>query len=261
MMKKRQMLLLTVILCQLCLCGGIASVYAKAPFESQTAAQKKKKPSADRGAAAPVRKGDHLFILSGQSNMVAMDPKVSFTPAIHKEFGADKVIIVKKAWGGCPISQWYKQWKPKPNAAVAKGNGKYYDELMVDVKKAIKGKELATVTLVWMQGEFDANRGRHNAYKDSLAGLIKQFSDDMERDDLNFVIGRLSDCGLRGGGAPKWKIVREAQVAVAEESPRGEWIDTDDMNGPGNGLHMTPEGYVEMGKRFAGKAIELIKGK
>jgi len=218
-------------------------------------------PEVDRGAAAPVRKGYHLFILSGQSNMVAMDPKVSFTPAIHKGFGADKVIIVKKAWGGCPISQWYKQWKPKPNAALAKGNGKYYDELMVDVKKAIKGKKLATVTLVWMQGEFDANRGRHNAYKASLAGLVKQFSDDMERDDLNFVIGRLSDCGLRGGGAPKWKIVREAQVAVAEESPRGEWIDTDDMNGPRDGLHMTPEGYAEMGKRFAGKAIELIKGK
>jgi len=216
---------------------------------------------ADRGAAAPVRKGYHLFVLSGQSNMVAMDPKVSFAPAIHKEFGADKVIIVKKAWGGCPISQWYKQWKPKPNAAVAKGNGKYYDELMVDVKKAIKGKELATVTLIWMQGEFDANRGRHNAYKDSLAGLVKQFSDDMERDDLNFVIGRLSDCGLRGRGAPKWEIVRKAQVAVAEKSRRGGWIDTDDLNGPGDGLHMTRKGYVEMGKRFAGKAIELIKGK
>jgi len=210
-------------------------------------------------AAASAADGKHLFILSGQSNMWALNPDLSFTPTVQKEFGADNVIVVKKAWGGCPISQWYKQWKPNPNAAVAKGNGKYYDLLMVDVNEAIKGKKIDTVTFVWMQGEFDANRGRHNAYEDSLTGLIKQFGDDMKREDLNFVIGRISDWGLHRKPAP-WKIVRKAQVAVAEKSPRGEWIDTDDLNGPENGLHMTQKGYVEMGKRFAGKAIKLIQG-
>jgi len=31
--------------------------------------------------------GKHLFILSGQSNMVGMDPDVAFTPAVAEAFG------------------------------------------------------------------------------------------------------------------------------------------------------------------------------
>jgi lysophospholipase L1-like esterase len=52
--------------------------------------------------------------------------------------------------------------------------------------------------------------------------------------------------------------VRKAQVAVAEKNPRGAWVDTDDLNGPKDGLHYNKEGYVELGKRFAEKAVELI---
>ena len=32
-------------------------------------------------------KQKHLFILSGQSNMVGMNPDLSFTPSIAEEFG------------------------------------------------------------------------------------------------------------------------------------------------------------------------------
>jgi len=50
--------------------------------------------------------GKHLFILSGQSNMVALDPKVSFTPAIIKEYGSANVIIVKNANSGQSIPSY-----------------------------------------------------------------------------------------------------------------------------------------------------------
>ena len=62
-------------------------------------------------------------------------------------------------------------------------------------------------------------------------------------------------------------MVRKAQVAVAEASPRGEWVNTDDLNDKKNkktqkvhhDLHYTKDGYKILGKRFAEKAIALIK--
>ena len=49
------------------------------------------------------------------------------------------------------------------------------------------------------------------------------------------------------------------QVKLAEEDPRGEWVDTDDLNGNKNGLHYNKEGYKTLGTRFAEKAIALVK--
>jgi hypothetical protein len=136
--------------------------------------------------------GVHLFILSGQSNMVGLKPEESFTPTVMKAFGEDRVIVIKDAQGGRPIRQWYKQWKPASGEAPKK-TGDLYDRLMKKVKPAIEGKQIASVTFVWMQGERDAREKHGEVYADSLRGLIKQLSDDLGRDDVNFVIGRLSD--------------------------------------------------------------------
>ena len=63
-------------------------------------------------APAPAaEKKVRLFILSGQSNMAGLNPDLSFTPAIKKEFPDDKVIVVKHAIGGRPIRLWYKDWE------------------------------------------------------------------------------------------------------------------------------------------------------
>jgi len=54
------------------------------------------------------QEGAHLFILSGQSNMAGLQPAESFTPAVEKTFGKEKVIVVKSGQGGQPIRRWYK---------------------------------------------------------------------------------------------------------------------------------------------------------
>lgn len=200
----------------------------------------------------------HLIVLSGQSNMAGLDPKISFNPAVRNALAGDEVIIVKHARGGQPIRRWYKNWKPakggKPSA-----DGKLYDQLMARVKKAVGKRKPDTVTLVWMQGERDAKERHGTVYQASLKGLIDQFSNDLGRKDVNFVIGRLSDIHVGSKRVPHWDIVRKAQVDVAKSSPRGAWVDTDDLNGPKNGLHYTKEGYKILGTRFAKKAIDLIK--
>jgi len=167
----------------------------------------------------------------------------------------NNVIVVKSAQGGQPIRRWYKAWKSAEGVAP-ESTGDLYDKLMGLVNPAIEGKKPKTITFVWMQGERDAREKHGSVYAASFAGLVKQLRADMKRKDISFVIGRLSDFGKY----PDWEVVRKAQVEVAEDDPLGAWVDTDDLNGPKDGLHYDREGYVELGSRFAKAAIALING-
>ncbi len=210
--------------------------------------------------------GKHLFILSGQSNMVGLLPEESFTPALEAHFGRDKVIIVKDAHGGQPIRRWYKDWKP------LQGNGPkaqpdLYDSLWIKIHTSIQKENITTATFIWMQGERDAREELGDVYEKSLVGLYDQLSADLERNDLNFIIGRLSDFDMQNEKYPHWTLIRDIQVKVAESDSRFGWIDTDDLNDGynrkgekiKNDLHMSEEGYIKMGKRFAKKSIQVIE--
>jgi len=218
--------------------------------------------------AAPVsgaEQGKHLFILSGQSNMERLNPDESFRPTIVGKFGTDNVIVIKDSLGGQPIRRWYKNWKPA-QGDEPKATGDLYDRLMNKVKAAIKDQNIKTVTFIWMQGERDARESLGDVYAASLAGLLGQLKNDMQRQDINFVIGRISDFDLDNKNYPHWTKVREAQVKFAESNKRYAWIDTDDLNDGvnqegkeiKNDLHMSVEGYKTLGRRFAEKAIALI---
>lgn len=208
-------------------------------------------------AAAAAEAKTHLFILSGQSNMAGLPPEVSFIPTVKKLLPDDTHIFVKDAKGGQPIRRWFKAWKPASGGDMPAADGQLYDALLKKVREAVGDKKVDTVTFVWMQGERDAKENHGKVYADALKGLIAQLSKDLGRDDVNFVIGRLSDSG-NGNAKTHWDMVREAQVKVAESSPRGAWVDTDDLNGPKNDLHYTKDGYKVLGQRFAEKAVELI---
>jgi hypothetical protein len=210
----------------------------------------------------------HLFILSGQSNMDGLDPNISFTPAVETAFGKNNVTVVKDAQGGEPIRRWYKKWKPAQGDAP-KATGDLYDRLMKKVDAAVKGEKFTSVTFVWMQGERDAREKHGEVYAASLKGLIGQLAADLDRKDINFVIGRLSDFDMKNKKYPHWTMVRKAQVEIAEIDPRGAWVDTDDLNDGKNkkgkqskdDLHYSVEGYRALGERFAEKAIVLINKK
>ena len=173
--------------------------------------------------------GKHLFVLSGQSNMQGHRPAEAFMPAVAKALGKDKVIVVQDAMGGQPIQRWYKGWK-SPDGQSPDSTGDLYDRLMEAVKPAIKGQSLESVTFIWMQGERDARMQWGEVYEASLKGLYEQFSKDLSRSDVNFVIGRLSDFDMKNQRYPHWTMVREIQTKVAGSNSRFAWVDTDDLN-------------------------------
>lgn len=207
----------------------------------------------------------HLFILSGQSNMAGLKPEESFIPAVEKEFGKENVIVYKLAVGGQPIRRWDKQWK------VSEGDnpqqiGDLYQKLMAGVAKAVQDRPLQSVTFAWMQGERDARESHGDVYAASFQRLLEQLRTDLDDEDIHFVIGRLSDFGLKSKSYPDWNKIREVIVELAESSPHGAWVDTDDLNDGLNrrgkpikdDLHYSAEGYVTFGKRLAEESIKLI---
>ena len=216
---------------------------------------------------ASAEDGKHLFILSGQSNMARSNPAKTFSPIVEKHFGESNVTTVIDAEGGEAIRKWYKDWETGSSRKRPDGDGELYDRLMKNVKVATEGKTFETVTFLWMQGERDANEGFGNVYEESLKGLIKQLSEDLGRDDIHVVIGRLSDYFSKQADPKDWVTIRDIQVKVADELPKGAWVDTDDLNDGierrgkkfDNDLHYSKEGYVTFGKRMAEAAIKLIE--
>ena len=209
----------------------------------------------------------HLFILSGQSNMQGHRPEEAFTPTVEKALGKDKVIVVQDALGGQPIHRWWKQWK-SPEGKKPAQSGDLYERLMSKVNSAIKGKKLASVSFVWMQGERDAKMGWGDLYEEALVGLHAQLAKDLGRNpkEMTFVIGRLSDFDMKNTRYQHWTKVREAQVKVADSSQKFKWVDTDDLNDGKNrrgkdikdDLHYSAEGYKTLGRRFAEASLKTL---
>jgi Carbohydrate esterase, sialic acid-specific acetylesterase len=207
----------------------------------------------------------HLFILSGQSNMVGLKPEESFLPTLDSAFGKGKVIVVKDALGSQPIRRWYKDWLPmQGNTPTAQAD--LYDSLMKKVNAAISKQHFESVTFIWMQGERDAREQLGEVYEKSLLGLYHQLSGDLNRKDVNFIVGRLSDYDMTNEKYPHWTMIREIQTKVGSSNPRFAWVNTDDLNDGfdrsgkaiQNDLHMSADGYVILGYRFAQQAIRLI---
>ena len=218
--------------------------------------------------AEKAEEGVHVILLSGQSNMVRMDPNETFLPALEKEFGTNKIVFAKFGKSGKPIREWYS-----PDLDPKEGHArKHYVLLMRNMEQALKQRKIdkskiKTVNLVWMQGESDAfPDGAGEKYGESLKGMLDLLKKDVVGKTVNVVIGRISDFSSPKQ-FPYWDAVRKAQMDVADSNPRYVWVDTDDLNDGvdkngkpvKNNLHYTKEGYKILGERFAGAVIKLIK--
>lgn len=218
--------------------------------------------SADETLQATGAKPAHLFILSGQSNMNGLNPEDTFIPIVKKRFGAERVIAVKDSHGGQPIRRWDKGWVSDDSTEEGP-IGDLYDRLMAKVDTAIDGREIGTVTFLWMQGERDAREGNADVYRDSFLRLLGQLREDLNHSNVNAIIGRLSDFGITNSNYPDWNKMRQVLVEIADSDQRFAWVNTDDLNDGisrsgkpiKDDLHYSAEGYKQFGTRMANAAI------
>ena len=103
------------------------------------------------------------------------------------------------------------------------GEVEFYQPILDQYQELLKKHPvLESITFCWMQGERDANGGAHAAYKDALKQLIANLRRDLERPDMNIVIGRIGDYAL---DRPSIVAVRQAQREIADEDAHGAWVD------------------------------------
>ena len=218
-------------------------------------------------SATPRKSGNHLFVLSGQSNMTG-GLKAGFSKAVEDTFGKDNVTVAHHSKSGRGIRFWDKDYefpenyrfpgKGAPSERTKLQHGQEYGPLIEKAREAFDGKPFDSITFVWMQGESDGKRGLGPAYEKSFLRLLGRLKTDLGRKDVAFVIGRINDSYVSD---PNWKAMRDVQVKLAEDTDHGEWIDTDDLSEPEHGVHFPKENYEKLGRRFAEKAITLIRRK
>ena len=209
---------------------------------------------------------NHLFILSGQSNMTGA-VRDAFTESVQQHFGKDHATVVMRMKSGRGIRFWVADYsQPRGRGLSGKkmsSNGQEYQPLIEAAKDAARNASFDTVGFVWMQGESDANNRLSDVYESSFVKLMQQLENDLGRDDMYYVIGRINDYARGRPDNEHWRRVREAQMRLGKITGNG-WVDTDDLNGgdqqqPHGDIHFPQQGARALGQRFADKAIELIE--
>ena len=214
----------------------------------------------------------HIFILSGQSNMVRINPGDTFRPEAEKLLPGATIEVVKEATGGKPIRNWLAEWDaiaqeagldPEALRSKDKVKGSPYFERIIEKTKPLFDPPPASLTFIWLQGESDS--GKTSApYESSLNALIAKLRKELNFPEMNVVIARISDSGLTPGPRQTdtngWETIRKAQENVVAADKRAALVTTDDVNGPKDGLHYPKEGYELLGRRMARQATALIKG-
>ena len=71
-------------------------------------------------------------------------------------------------------------------------NGQEYEPLIQAAMDVAKKATFDTVGFVWMQGESDANNRLSDVYEQSFVKLTDQLKNDLKRNDLYYVIGRIT---------------------------------------------------------------------
>ena len=139
---------------------------------------------------------------------------------------------------------------------------------MEQTQTAMSGKSIQSVTSIWMQGERDAKEFLSEHYEEAFVGILEQLKSDLGIEELNCIIGRLSDWGI---DRKDWDKIREIQKKLGEAGPRSAWVNTDDLNGDNkrrdgtklkpNNLHYSKEGYDVLAKRYVEKVKQLVKSR
>lgn len=187
-----------------------------------------------------------LYALSGQSNMVFLNPRSSFVPAMATGMGTSDIRVAKRAWSGNPIANW----SPDDPAS-------HFGRLVNKINRVAGGDPCSGAGIVWMQGEKDAMLGTpKDSYWTAAATMLGRLREQMMADlrvkRVPIVIGRISD---HLAGDILWDAIREAQEDLALGLDDAALVDTDDLN---LGVHyFTVNGYKILGERFASAMLSL----
>ncbi len=198
--------------------------------------------------------------------------ELTFAREMKRLLPNKNIALIKYSKGGTSIhikaAGDFGCWDPD----FSKGNGiNQYDHFLETVKNAyatddIDGDgerdELIPAGILWMQGESDGNDEEiANAYQNNLKRLMDLIRAAFLTDDLPVVIGRISDSHNDPDGLV-WdygKIIRWQQAKYVNEDENAALVTSTDNYKYSDKWHYDTEGYIDFGKQFAQKMVQLLK--
>lgn len=168
-------------------------------------------------------------------------PSISFASTILEQDSTKAVGIINVARGGTSIQDWSKDF----------ADNSLYQSTVKRAKAASTQGEIKGI--LFFQGEKDADRDSTGNFRDwnvKFEAFIKDIREDLGIDSLPVVYAQIGK-----GDHPIWQEVKRSQEKV--NAPYTDMIKTDDLDYRDGSIHFNTEGYVEIGKRFGQKLIEL----
>ncbi len=230
----------------------------------------------------PSKEKFHLFLLVGQSNMAgrgkvtSMDqveipsvlmfnqkgqwvpavdpmhfdkPKIvgvglgrTFGIEVSKNYPEATIGLIPCAVGGSPIKSW------EPGAWDAPTKSHPYDDAMKRAHAALQSGTLKGI--LWHQGESDSGPGKSEIYEQKLRELIARFREELDADDVPFIIGQLGQFEDRPWNDYK-KQVDHAHRNIAKSDKKVIFVNSEGLSHKGDKVHFNAESYREFGKRYA----------
>jgi len=168
-------------------------------------------------------------------------PSISFASTILESSGAKAVGIINVARGGTRLREWTKEYAD---------NSLY----QLTLKRALAASTQGEIKgLLFFQGEKDADMdssGNFQDWHEVFEGFINDLRYDLKLDSLPVIYAQIGK-----GDQPLWVEVKKSQEKV--QVPFTEMIQTDDLDYKDGSVHFNTIGYIEIGKRFGQKYLEL----
>lgn len=182
--------------------------------------------------------------VSGPPGSSGFGPELSAGRELQGKFGGT-IAVVKFAINGTDLAY---RWNPD-------FSGSLYEQMTSRVTMAIsalrtqKGLKGKVAGFFWMQGEGDTrNLSQANAYQSNLVKFIGRVRNVFGADQLPFVLGQINNAG------EYQSIVRATQANIPNEVSNSAFVYTDDLDRssyPGDLVHFSTKGTVDLGIRFA----------
>jgi hypothetical protein len=194
----------------------------------------------------------------GQVDMVSEDRDAGMSPGLSF---AETLLASKPEWviglipcakSSSSLRDWQQNDDPKS----------LYGSCLKRMQQAMQKGSPAGI--LFYQGEIDAGDPAIYSQKNILpsdhwAGefgqWVKAWRSDLGSPDLPVVFAQLAT-NRDPRSFINWKVIKEQQVSV--DLPNVRMIKTDDLK-LGDAVHLSVEGYLEVGRRFAEAYLEIIK--
>ncbi len=198
--------------------------------------------------------------------------ELTFGIEMQKLYPDYNIALIKYSRGGTSLHKdaagTFGCWEP--DFTVGTGINQY-DHFLATVRNAYavrdidgdgEDDELIPAGILWMQGESDAGKPEWaSQYAANLKRMIDLIRAAFRTDDLPVVVGRISDSGNSPTGKV-WKYGREIrwqQARFVSRDGNAALVTSTDNYNYSDPWHYDTEGYIDFGKQFARKMVELLE--